>query len=137
MSCLFDFHQIVGKKTRACLAEMLCYQYQNRKDDLYLTVRSRFMDETTGRRLAGIIFQRFDILDASPYEPLFLSHSSCCYGPFEDHQELKFFEFNPTFCQLLKIVEPKEFESMIAELTESVDEETMQKVDLRFESCSE
>lgn len=137
MSRLFDFYQIVGKKTRVCLAEMLCQQYHSRDENPCLIVKSNFMDETTGRRLAGIIFQRFDVLDASPFEPLFMSYCTFSgvseYVPASDWIDTKEFEFNPSFVRLLAVMEPKEFESMIAELTESVDEKMMQQVDLLFE----
>lgn len=137
MSRLFDFYQIVGKKTRVCLAEMLCQQYHSRDENPCLIVKSNFMDETTGRRLAGIIFQRFDVLDASPYEPLFMSYCTFSgvseYVPASDWVDTKEFNFNPRFYQLLKLMEPKEFEEMISELNEPVDEKMMLQADLRFE----
>ena len=60
-----EFHQIVGQKTCVLLAEILLHQYDNCHRSLNVAFRSLATDDVTAKRLAGVIFERFDVLDAT------------------------------------------------------------------------
>ena len=130
-----QFHQIVGPKTRMALAEILLQQYNHCKHDLEVTFRSLAVDEVTAKRLAGIIFERFDVLDATIYEPVFESLTMSCFGPLNDYDQLRVYQFNPTFEETLKYCDKDQFEAMIKELTESITPEQRKEFDIRFESA--
>ena len=128
-----QFHQIVGPKTRMALAEILLQQYNQCKHDMNVAFRSLAVDELTAKRLAGIIFERFDVLDATIYEPVFESLTMSCFGPLNDYDQLRVYRFNPTFAETLKFCDKDQFEAMIKELMESITPEQWEEFDIRFE----
>ena len=130
-----QFHQIVGPKTRMALVEILLqqYRYNHCKHGLNVTFRSLAVDEVTAKRLAGIIFERFDVLDATIYEPVFESLTMSCFGPLNEYDQLRVYRFNPTFAETLKYCDKDQFEAMIKELTESITPEQRKEFDIRFD----
>lgn len=133
MTCEFDLFQIQGSKTRLALAAILRHAYQSPIEDGCVCIRSRMVDEVTARRLGSVLFSPMMILDATRYQPVFSQLTTSTYGPFEDNEELKWFEFDPIFLELLMRMEPKELESLIGWLLERVKPELKTSVDIRFE----
>ena len=129
-----QFHQIFGPKTRVLLAEILLHQYDRCHPGLDVAFRSLMADEVTAKRLASVIFERFDVLDATIYEPVFESLTMSCFGPVLDYDELRVYRFNDSFLTLVKSFEQEQFEAMIKDLTESVDSKLRDEIDIRFEA---
>ena len=128
-----QFHQIVGPKTRMALAEILLQHYKHCNHDLNVAFRSLAVDEVTAKRLASVIFERFDVLDATIYEPVFESLTMSCFGPLNDYDQLRVCRFNPTFAEILKYCDNDQFEAMMKELAEMITPERREKFDVRFD----
>ena len=127
------FHQIIGPKTRVLLAEILLHVYDKCHPDLDVAFRSVSVDDQTAKRLAAVLFERFDVLDATIYAPVFELFKMSSFGPVSDYDQLRCYRFNDSFFTLLKSLDKEQFEAVIKELTEKVRPEIRDEFDIRFE----